>query len=84
MPVLANKLQLFIHNTTPYIHPRLDSRIGLRFSNLDIYSRIMFNSCTNLYPGKPYTGNLTKCEGPDEIPQNELFAKREDTCDTLI
>ena len=23
-----NKTQLFIHNTTPYIHPRLDSRLG--------------------------------------------------------
>ena len=32
-PVLANKMQLFIHCSTPYIHPRLDSRIGLRFSD---------------------------------------------------
>ena len=30
-PVPANKMQLFIHNTMPYIHPRLDSRIGQRF-----------------------------------------------------
>ena len=31
-PVPANKMQLFIHGTMPYIHPRNDSRIGSRFS----------------------------------------------------
>ena len=34
-PVPANKMQLFIHITTPYIHQRLDSesRIGPKFSD---------------------------------------------------
>ena len=34
-PVPANKMQLFIHDTAPYInvHPRLDSRIGPKFSD---------------------------------------------------
>ena len=31
MSVLANKMQLFIRNTTPYRHLRLDSRIGRDF-----------------------------------------------------
>ena len=32
-PVSANKMEFFIHSTTPYIHPRLDSQIELKFSD---------------------------------------------------
>ena len=28
------KCSFFVYNTTPYIHPRLDSRIGPRFPDL--------------------------------------------------
>ena len=30
---LLTKCSFFMHNTTPYMHPRLDSRIGPRFSD---------------------------------------------------
>ena len=32
-PVPANKMELFILSTSPYMHPRLDSRIEPKFSD---------------------------------------------------
>ena len=32
-PFRLIKCSFFMHSTTPYVHPRLDSRIGPRFSD---------------------------------------------------
>ena len=49
MPVLANKMEVFLYSTTPYIHLRLDSRIEPSFP-------IGESLCNKYYacPGKQY------------------------------
>ena len=45
------KWSFYIHSTTPYIHPRLDSRIEPKFSDchLNVYSRGKMDKLCNLY-----------------------------------
>ena len=37
--VPANKMQIFIHSTTPYIHPRLELELSQRFP-IEIYQTV--------------------------------------------
>ena len=49
-PVPANKMELFILSTSPYMHPRLDSRMIVSIPDLctlTCFANIIIHACRN-------------------------------------